>query len=415
MMKKSIFIFVILSIVASALNYTAYPLFGRILPPPEYVIITVSLSLFTQISTFLSSILAITIGLSKSENNSQTNNKIELLQAFLFKIFLLVAVIFLIISPFVMDKIHTPVLFALPISLMMLFSIPIVIISGYFNGKNKMVKLGLVALISASCQFLIGITTSIISHNGLITMLSMTIAQIITIIIIFYLFSSEQLPKITKSLKTPISELRNKHMGPIIRYAALTSVAIMVIGLTQVADLLIMQNLEHIDIKFYTDIYVISRVVFFAGMIFIWPFLGEININNYPLNRKPFAKVISYFTVITLVAIIVLFFFGNLLASALFGVNYSPQLISTIGILSFLYKFFLLIITAVVLYFVVLRKYIAVWISAATGGSIFIFSEVIGKYSNMSTALVGLDAITCAIAIVGIIFVINAHTQIIKD
>ena len=411
MIKKSIVIFVILSIVASALNYFAYPLFSRILAPTEYISITVSLSLFTQISTFLSSILAITIGLSKSENKDSSNEKIELLQAFLFKLFLIVAVIFIVISPIVMNAIHTPILFALPISLMMLFSIPIVIISGYFNGKNKMIKLGIMALISAGCQFVIGLSTSLISHNGLTTMTSMTIAQLITIAIIYAVFSGDQLPKITKSLMTPVSEIRKKHMGPIILFAASSSVAIMAIGLIQMADLLIMQNLEHGDIKFYTDIYVISRIVFFAGMIFIWPFLGEISINDYRFNYRPFIRVISFFTIITLSAAVILYLFGNQISSAMFGTNYNLQLVSFVGILSVLYKFFLLIITAVVLYFVVLRNYIAIWLSVATSGLIFVFAEVVGKNSDMSSVLIGLNIITSMIAVASIILFFQVATK----
>lgn len=384
MIKKSILLFVILSVIASGLNYIVYPLFSRILAPEEYVNITISLSLFTQVSAFLSSILAITIGLSKSEHADNANAKINQLQAFLFKFFLVLAVIFLALSPIIMERVNTPPLFAIPISLMMLLSIPLLVISGYLNGKNQMVKLGLVTVISASSQFTVGLIAAAVSHNGLITMLSMALAQIITLILIYTIFSKDHLPGIRASLQSTSSP---KHIRPLVIYAAATSIAIMAISLVQIADLFVIQQLQTADMKFYADIYVVSRVVFFGGMIFIWPFLGEISIDHHHVNRKPFIKVVSYFTVITLTAIVALYFFGTELAHLLFGANYDLQLIREIGILSVIYKFLLLIITAVVLYFVVLRNYTAVWFSALVSGVVILFMELIHKSLSISAVL----------------------------
>jgi O-antigen/teichoic acid export membrane protein len=230
----------------------------------------------------------------------------------------------------------------------------------------------------------------------------MTIAQIISLLIIYSIFSKDHLPGIAKSLRISLNIIREKHIGSLIIYTALTSLAIMAISLAQMADLLTVQNLSHSNIKFYTDIYVISRIVFFAGMIFIWPFLGEINIRRHNLNRKPFTKVISYFAAITLTAIITLFLFGDQLVHVLFGTNYDLHIIRDIGVLSVLYKFFLLVITAVIFYLVVLRSYIAVWFSIATSGAIFIFSEIVNKNSDIHTVLVGLNLITTISAIIGV-------------
>jgi O-antigen/teichoic acid export membrane protein len=406
MLKKSVLLFVVFSVLASALNYIVYPLFSRILEPSEYVNITTSLSLFTQISAFLSSILAITIGLSKSEQGGNTNKKIELLQSFLFKLFATLAVLFLIASPVLMTMAHIPVWFAFPIAIMMLLSVPLMVISGYLNGKNQMIKLGIVTVISASSQFIIGLTAATVSKSGLITMLSMAIAQIVTLAVIYNVFSKDHLPGIVKPIKSPLKA--TKGMGNLLIYTALTSIAIMSISLVQIVDLFVLQGLTVADTKFYTDIYVVSRVVFFAGMIFIWPFLGEINLDHHHVNRKPFVKVTGYFAIITLAAIGLLYFFGDSLVRLLFGATYSLSLIQDIGILSVLYKFLMLIITAVVLYFVVLRSYIAVWLSFALSAMIFAYAELINKAeSTMAAALVGLNVIAILFAIVSIVLLLR--------
>ena len=411
MIKKSVLAFVILSVIASAMNYIIYPLFSRILGPDEYVNITVSLSLFTQVSAFLSSILAITIGLSKSEDSRRTNEKIELLQSFLFKLFFTLAVLFLIFSPVIMSKMHAPILFALPISLMMLLSIPVMVISGYLNGKNQMIKLGFVTVISAGSQFLIGLSAALISHDGLMTMLSMTAAQIITLVIVYAVFSQDHLPGVSKPLRAPLRASLDEKMRKLVNYTVFSSVAIMAISLVQIADLFILQNLTHVDVKFYTDIYVVSRVVFFAGMIFIWPFLGEVSLDHHHFNRKPFIKVVGYFTAITLIAILALYFFGDKLAYGLFGAPYDLHVIREVGILSVLYKFLLLIITAVILYFVVLRDYMAVWLSFTVSVIVFIFTELTSKDSGITSVLVGLNSIAIVVAIIGILLLLRIPIQ----
>lgn len=409
MLKKSILLFVVFSVMASALNYIVYPLFSRILAPSEYVDITTSLSLFTQISAFLSSILAITIGLSKSEQGGDTNKKIELLQSFLFKLFATLAVLFLLASPILMTMAHIPVWFAFPIAIMMLLSVPLMVISGYLNGKNQMIKLGIVTVISASSQFIIGLTTAVISKSGLATMLSMSIAQIVTLAIIYRVFSRDHLPGIVKPIKSPLRA--TKGMGNLLTYTAFTSLAIMAISLVQIVDLFILQDLTNADTKFYTDIYVVSRIVFFAGMIFIWPFLGEINIDHHRVNRRPFIKVTGFFTIIALSAIGLLYFFGDQLAHILFGANYSLPLIQNIGILSVTYKFLMLITTAVVLYFVVLRSYIAVWLALALSAMIFIYAELLDKTTTIATTLVDLNIIAALFAIISIALLLRMPTK----
>lgn len=407
MFKKNVVVFIGLSIIASGLNYIIYPLYARILAPSEYVNITVALSLFTQISAFLSSIIAITIGLSKSERPESANEKIELLQSFLFRLFFVLAAAFLLASPFIMRSIHTPTLFALPIASMMLFSIPILIVSGYLNGKGYMAKLGILTVISAGSQFVIGLSVSLLSHNGLATMTSMVGAQALTIVAIYKLFSKSQLPRIFEPLKQPLAATRGKNMGKLIKYTSLASLGVMAISLIQIADLFIVQDLVHADIKFYTDIYVISRIVFFAGMILIWPFLSEISLNHHHFNRRPFLKVIGYFAVITLVAVVALYLFGSQITHLLFGVQYKLIEVQQIGILSVLYKFFLLVITAVILYFIVLRSYTAIWFSAIASGIILIFSKLIDKNSTIFATLLDMNIIGGALAVIGVILLLS--------
>ncbi|HTM06498.1 MAG TPA: hypothetical protein VL201_04605, partial [Patescibacteria group bacterium] len=180
---------------------------GRVLPDNQYIDITVSLSLFTQISTFLSSIIAVTVGLSKQEDEESSNKTIHILQAFLLRSFIVLSVGFLALSPLIMKYIHTPTIFALPIVLMMFFTIPITIISGYLNGKNKLIQLGMVIAISAILQFIVAISVGLITNSGILTMLSMTLAQILAILTIYYLLKDQKIPSLSASIKISFSNI----------------------------------------------------------------------------------------------------------------------------------------------------------------------------------------------------------------
>lgn len=371
-MKKTTVYYILLSLFASALNYLTYPLLARLLPPGQYVDITVALSLFTQMSTFMSSIAALAVGLSKEkESGASTLSK---LQTNLLQIFILLGVIFLLLSPLVMSWIKTPAAYAIPIVMMILVSIPVTVISGYLNGKNQLVKLGGVVALTASVQFLAGAITASLSHSGLMTMFVMSVIQIITIVWLVNFLKDPQLPRLSSTVFKP--EALSPATRKLLLYTVIASFSIMVINILQIVDLLLIKNIDAATAKFYADMYVISRIVFFGGTIFIWPFLGELSLKNNLINKKAFLKLFGIVGAISSLAIIGMFLFGNTVTHLLFNQTYDPTLLNTIVPLSVLYKLFYLLITASCLYFIVLRNYkcvvLAVGAVAITGLSLLI-------------------------------------------
>lgn len=394
-MKKDTLLFMLFSVLASGLNYLVYPLLSRILPSSEYIDITVALSLLTQISTFLSSIIAITIGISKRES-PDTKMKIQALQTFLFKAFLVLSLVFIVLSPAITSSVHLPILFVVPIILMMLFSIPVTVISGYLNGINALTKLGLVALISASLQFIVAITVATTTHNGFFTMITMTVAQLITIFIIYRLFASLSLPSISSPFAPVKKQLLDKKF---MIYIAFAAASIMAVSIAQIADLLIIQNIKNVDIKFYTDIYVISRIVFFAGMILIWPFLGKIHISTLRKNFRPFISLVATFIAMGAVAVLALVLGGDIIVKILFNSAYEAQSVGLVGSLSVLFKISMLIITVATLYFIVMHRYMAAIISVVCSGTLISYSLLVDKSIEITTLLVHLNIICGIIAL----------------
>ena len=177
-------------------------------------------------------------------------------------------------------------------------------------------------------------------------------------------------------------------------YTIGASIAIMLISLTQVLDLLIAQSIKGADLKLFTDIYVVSRTVFFAGMIFIWPFLGEITLGPHRENIRAVLRLVLYFAVIAIGAIGALAFFGGIIFHILFGANYKPSDYLLLGILSVTFIFFMLLITAAVLYLIVRRHYIAIYYSLGLSVIFFVFAGIISRTTvSLASMLIWLNGL----------------------
>ena len=378
----------ILSVIASAFNYFAYPILSRILPTHEYGDITVALSLFTQIGTFLSSLTAISIGLAKSHSDKD-GGEVTSLQNTLVQVFAAISILFLTNAPFLMPLFSVPVTYAFPIVIMLLVSIPITIITGYLNGKQQLVKVGIATCLVATIQIIAAIAVSIATHSGLATMFAMGLVQIISLLLLLWLYRADNLPRLDKTLFTlqPLS-----HQAQVLlRFTLFSSLAVMSINLLQLVDLtLVRQHGTGPDVLFYTDTYVISRALFFAGMIFIWPFLSDLSLTSKQTNTRLFLRLIAVITGLVIAASIGIALFGNQIFHALFGRVSVNLTTSPIVYLSVIYKALILVVTAVTLYLVVMRRYKIMLLAVVScilvigGGALLPHSSVLGVVLNLT-------------------------------
>jgi hypothetical protein len=294
---------------------------------------------------------------------------------------------------------------------MMVVSVPLAIMSGYLNGRGLMTKLGVLTVISAGLQLILGASVAYFTKSGLLALVGMALAQVVAITLIRLLFAKDNLPKLDGILTQSAKASNRPYIRRLLIYGLFASIAIMGMNVAQIADLLIIQTLNNSDIKLYADIYILSRIVFFAGIIFIWPFLGELNIHNPTLNRNPFIKLTLLFGVIFVGTIFVILLFGTNITHLLFGENYSSAQLQTLGILSILYKFCFLVITAATLYFIVLRSYIAIWLSLFISGLILLFSLFVDKNMSNQSVLIVLNIISSVGAILSILLVLFKKKQ----
>ena len=195
-------------------------------------------------------------------------------------------------------------------------------------------------------------------------MLCMGLIQIISLVILIKFLNEPSMPKLGKEVLTLNSY--SKTTRKLLIFTIISAFSIMIINILQVFDLLLIKSFGGQDARFYTDIYVISRIVFFAGMIFIWPFLASISIDQAKANRHAFLRLMGIFGALTLGSLTMVFFFGNTITELLFGKTYDISTLRAVLSLSILYKAFFLIITASCLFIIAQHRYKHVWLTVVT-------------------------------------------------
>ncbi|MDQ5981602.1 MAG: hypothetical protein QG570_352, partial [Patescibacteria group bacterium] len=296
----------------------------------------------------------------KQKNENESRDVIEKLQTVLIHLFIFVLLAFLVTSPLYFNSLNIDPSLLLPICGMLILSIAMSVISGYLNGKQKLIKLGLVLVFSAGLQLLLSASTAILTKSGVATLYAMAMGAFIAIILTYWAYKKENLPKLSSIFVHKLDIYKSKDIRKLIGYTALSSIAVLIMNILLILDLLLI-NSRGIDAKIYTDIYVISRIVFFGGMLFVWPFLSNIDIYNPKHNTNLLFRITALFVAISGVSIFAMYVFGNQITQILLGDSYAMNTnLKEFAILAILYKFIFLMITTITLYFIVIKSYWAI-------------------------------------------------------
>lgn len=312
------------------------------------------------------------------------------MQTVLVHLFIVFLILFITTSPLYIKSLNIQPSLLVPICGMFIVSIAMAVISGYLNGKQKLIKLGCFMSISALLQLILSISVAFLAKSGAATLYAMAIGALISIIIIYRVYRKENLPNINSIFKHKLNIYKSKDIRKLIRYTILSSIAVLILNILLIFDLLLI-NSRDTDAIIYTDIYVISRIVYFSSALFIWPFLSSINIKETNQNYKNFTRLVILFFVISGLSILLIYLFGNQITSILLGDTYNRNTnFVEFTIYAIIYKLIFLIITTLTLYFIVLRNYWAVYIPALLFILTYLVTKIMGSDSNTINLLRGL-------------------------
>ncbi len=409
-MRKPTIIFILLSGLASFLNYAIYPVLSRVLSPEQFVDITVALALFTQLSSFMLSIVALTIGVSKESSQKNARILIEKLQSILAHLFIVIIGIFLIISPFLLEKLSLSSALLLPICIMLALSLVMSIVSGYLNGRQELVRLGVFLAASSALQFIACITVGIVTKNGVASVYAMATAAFVSVVGLYVLSQPKSLPDPRTILLHKLSVYKERKIRKLLVYTVCASLSALAINLLIVLDLLVISKHKS-DAVLYADMYIISRVVFFSGMLLVWPFLSQLNIRDLRKNVQPFFRLSALFLALSVVASLVMYFFGHQILAFILGSQYIQPNLEMLAVLSISYKLIYLINTTLCLVFMVIRSYWAVTIAfvlTALSLGLMLFVDESWNSVHVVSWLNGIGIVGMVLALYGSYRIINS-------
>lgn len=390
---SKLFLFVLLSLVASSLNYLTYPILSRILADFDFVNTTVALSILSQMTTFLLSVTALTIGLTKSTTKEDIKQIIEVIQSQTLSMFLVLVAVFLLLSPLTLGSINLPILFAIPLSMLLIFSLPTSVFSGYMNGQKKLILLGFISVITSSLQLVFCIFFAILTKSGVVALTGMALGQLIATLVIIVCYRNQSLPKISiRKLRHDLFLNKSKKIKYIGHITISGGIGLILINLAQIADLLIIKRRPDVAL-FYSNLYILSQMVFFASLIFIWPFLSEIDVKNKKENLKPFTKLFTIVISIATLSVATISLFGNTLTQILFNTTYNINDLSDIGSLVIIYRTIYVFLIAFTLFFIVIRKYTALYVPVLITLLMLAYIYVTGLDAPVDKLLKGLITI----------------------
>jgi hypothetical protein len=392
MKKKSAIIFILLTSFASACNYAIYPVLSRTLPNKEFVDITVALALFTQLSAFMLSLVALTIGLTKDSEPSETKYVVKKLQTMLTHIFMVIIVIFTAFSPLILTSLHLSPIFVLPIFTMLAASLFMSIISGYLNGKQKLTQLGTITAGTALLQFCAGIGASTLARDGTITLNAIAVSSIFSVLIILLTYRHDHLTNPFAVFHEKVNIYSSKENRRLFAYIVLSSVGALALNILLVLDLLII-TARGVDTKIYTDMYIISRIIFFGGMLLVWPFLSNLDMRDRIKNAKSLMLLYLVFSVSTVIICISMIFWGKDILTFILGTAHNSSSLQSLAIVSIVYKFVFLVLTTFSLVFIVYRSYWAVWTPLICTLSLSLLAFFIDKSWNTTSVVIAMTLV----------------------
>jgi O-antigen/teichoic acid export membrane protein len=384
---------------------------ARILEDKEFISITLGLALFTQLSSFTLAIVALTIGISKQRDDKKPRETIEKLQTVITHLFLILLAFFLITAPLYFQRLQIDGLLLVPISLMLFLSLVMSVISGYLNGKKKLVKLGIVLACSSGLQLILCGFAALIFKSGFAALNAMAFGAGIAIATTYVLYKDENLPRFYSVFIHKLDIYKQKNMRDIIKFAILSSISVLVINILVILDLLVI-NSRRVDAKLYTDIYVISRVVFFSGILFVWPFLSNINIVVLKQNNKLVLRLFGVFILLGVLSLVLMYAFASQLTNIFLGSQYPFDTnLKYFTLMAVIYKLIYLFILTLTLYFIVIRNYWGIILPILLLFINALLLWLIGSNANSITTLNTINAGSFVGLIVGLIVFKNINDR----
>jgi O-antigen/teichoic acid export membrane protein len=349
-------IFFVGSVGVGVLNYLYYPILGRLLPPSEFGELQALVSLFLQLTVFLTVLSLITVNLVANYKDKQ---KLSNMLAELEKAALFVGIVLLILTTIFSDFFKDFLQFesALPfviVALAFVVSIPLVFRSAYVRGRQAFGKAAAVNLAASGIKIVFSALLVVIGLGTAGAIFGIVGAQFLAFLVAAWW-----------AYKLGLASPEGRYLSwpklgiikPELRYAVLVFVGSLFITLLYSIDIIVVKHyFDAHTAGLYAGVATVARIIFFLTASVVQVMLPSIKLKNSgSANQKILFRSLALVALVSTPALAVFILFPELTIQLLMGKNYTDfaHLLPLLGVVIFTVS----ILNLLIMYFVSLRHY----------------------------------------------------------
>ncbi len=346
-------LFALLSLVGAVLNYALYPALTRVLHPTEFGDFTAVLAISNQVLGIMLAFNLSSISLVKTYPEDDAREKAQIIQKVLIWLLLGATAMLLVASPLISRQLHIvdPLTFII-LALVLVATVPAVIWTGYLQGHQRIINVGIYTVISAFSKVALAFLFARLwgVSGGLLGVL----AGVMLAIVALRLTAGVRLP----SLRSSLTSITTSEWAFVRESVTYLGISVLVVGMLSV--------LQNIDIIFakalfspavagvYSGISVLSNALYFLAFLLVWIVLPTVSPANPRHNRRLLRTSYSLLALMAVGAMAGEYLLRNVLAGSLLGVAFGGQ--GDILIRATLFQIVLVGSTLYAYYLLVLRR-----------------------------------------------------------
>lgn len=389
------------SVAVGALNYLYYPILGRLLEPSIFGEVQVLVSLFLQLTIFLTVLSLVTINLVANYRDEARRNRMVFE---LEKLALIVALVILLVTLVAGEQLKQLLQFEsqwpfVILAITLVVTVPFTFRTAYLRGVHRFAATSLASIIGASSKILFSIALVMIGLGTSGAIAGLALAQAASL---GYAAWQARASGLVRPLNPRRFALPKLHMLlPELRYSIfvlLGSLGVMV--LFSIDVIIVKLFFDAHTTGLYAGVATIARIIFFLTASISQVLLPSVKLNQPAhKNRQLLMKSMLLLTVISAPVLLMCVIAPEFLIGLLMGENYLVYA-GLLTVLSWA-MFVISILNIIVLYFLALRRYTpAVF---AIIGSVATCVLLLAYHSTLETVvnilLYGSLVILCFIAV----------------
>lgn len=394
-------VFFLGSVMVGAINYLYYPVLGRLLPPVSFGEVQTLISLFLQLSIFLSVLSLVTVNIVANAQDDQQRNKLVLEFE---QLALVIGVVLLIATLILQSKLQDFLRFesAWPFTLLalsVLATVPFTLRGAFLRGKQRFGLASIANFAGSGGKLLFAVVFVAAGLGTAGAIGGLVLAQLLACALVLWWSIRLGLRSSGPRRRMRLPDLRL--LLPELKYALLVLIVSLVITVQYSIDIIIIKHyFDAHTAGLYAGIASAARVVFFLTASIALVLMPAVRLRNtVSKNRLLLLKSFALFSAVALPAMGMLGFFPELTIGALMGSSYEAMA----GLLPKLSLAILLIsvLNLLVTYYLALRRY---GIAAVTAlGALITYALMLANHNNVESVVNGLlIGSACMLGLLGI-------------